>query len=580
MLYYKRLLLYNNLKNYKGVNMKKSIKTILLIVMLVLCMFTMTACDRYKITIFGHVFYIGGDGNSSASNSTGEQPTDSSDSQGEKSSGAPSTSSSDQGTTSSVDSGNKPGTDMQLPTDKTYFVKAEALSETAYVVWKETKVGSAKAYYKKTTDSNYTQVDQELIRDIGNGQARVDILGLAKNTAYDIKVVVGSAGTEFVCSNVKVGAYDRSGYAHFGYTKGVGAYNDDGTLKSGVKVVYITEETKNTAGGGIAKALSANNVCVRIVGRVTTDTKVQDSKGNISWEGKYTNINGLKESKNSGDGTLWGILEVQNLSNITVEGVGDDAEIFQWGMTFKRCNSVEVRNLTFTDYPEDACGFDGGSNADMEKYGNYWVHNNTFNVGMRLFDDSDDQDKKEGDGAIDLRFCHNVTYSYNIIQNCHKTGLVGGGDTNLQKNITYHHNYFNSNYSRMPLGRQANIHYYNNYFYNSTSKTMDLRAGAYVLSEGNYFDRCKNPVTCASGTAVKSYNDVFNACSGTNNATKVTDRTKIVSNNCSFGITFDTDSSKFYYDSSKKVTNVSYLTDAEQAKKDCLAYAGPGKANR
>ena len=26
-------------------------------------------------------------------------------------------------------------------------------------------------------------------------------------------------------------SYDRSGYAHFNYTNGVGAYNDNGTLK-------------------------------------------------------------------------------------------------------------------------------------------------------------------------------------------------------------------------------------------------------------------------------------------------------------------------------------------------------------
>ncbi len=576
--------------------MKKSIFTILLIVMLVACVFTFTACDRYKVTIFGYEFYIGGDGKTSSvvydewgNPIDPNAPTSEQGNPGENSQAGqnPPTSQTQnppvsQKPTGSNTQGNNPSTgggtpsgDIPRPVDDSYFVEGKGLSETAYVVWKETKVASAEAYYKKTGTSNYTKVDKELIRDIGSGKARVDILGLSAGT-YDIKIVVGSANKEFVCEKVGVNSYDRSGYAHFGYTKGVGAYNDDGTLKSGVKVVYVTEATKNTAGGGVAKALQADNVCVRIIGRVTTDTR----KSASSWEGKYTKINGLKEGANGGDGTLWGMLEIQKKSNITLEGVGSDAELYQWGVSFKRCNSVEVRNLTFTDYPEDACEFTGGSNDEMNSYGNYWVHNNRFNVGKRLFDDTNDQDKKEGDGAIDIKYCHNATYSYNMFVGCHKTGLVGGADENLQKNLTYHHNYYKDCYSRMPLGRQANMHYYNNYFENAKGTTMSIRKNGYVFAEGNCFYKCKNPVELKTGGVCKSFNNKFDSCSGTNSAKNVNDRTATVSNNCSFGKTFDTDASKFYYDSSKKVSKVRYLTSAEQAKKDCVELAGVCKANK
>ena len=458
--------------------------------------------------------------------------------------------------------------------DTNYLVESKGLSETAYVIWKDANPASAKAYYKKSSDTNYTVVDSELIRNIGNGQARVDVLGLAAGT-YDIKITVGSGG-EFVCSNISVNSYDRSGYAHFGYTSGVGAYNDDGTLKSNVKVVYITEATKNTAGGGVVKALQSGNVCVRIIGRVTTDTR----KSASTWDGKYTKISGLREGANSGEGTLWGLCEVSKKSNITFEGVGSDAEIYQWGVSFKRCNSIEVRNLTFTNYPEDACEFNGGSNDEMTQYGNYWVHNNVFNQGMRYFDDSTDGDKKEGDGAIDLKYCHNATYSYNKVANCHKTGLIGGSDKNEQKNITFHHNYFYKNSSRMPLGRSANMHYYNNYYESIGGTCMSIRGNGYVFSEANYFYKSKNPFEIKSGGAVKSFNDVLDGCSGTQSQVKVTDRTKAISNNCVYGTSFDTDSSKFYYDSSNKVSKVRYLTSAQQAKTDCVQLAGPGKANK
>ena len=84
---------------------------------------------------------------------------------------------------------------------------------------------------------------------------------------------------------MEISAYDRSGYAHFNYEEGVGAYNDDGTLKDGAIVVYVTEATKNTVtaelGGrtytGIAEILRNANrseepVNVRIIGAVGAAT--------------------------------------------------------------------------------------------------------------------------------------------------------------------------------------------------------------------------------------------------------------------------------------------------------------------
>ena len=414
----------------------------------------------------------------------------------------------------------------------------------------------------------------------------MDVLGLAAGK-YDFKIAVGASGKDIIINNVEVAAYDRSGYAHFNYNKGVGAYNDDGALKDNAVVVYVNESNKNTVKAnnktGIAAILKNAKdkpVAVRIIGRVASDTRTSAT----TYEGRYELIDGLTEKEDSGDGTLWGQLYAENVKDITLEGVGDAAEIYQWGITFKRCNSIEVRNLTFSDYPEDACAFDGGSNDDINKYGNYWVHNNRFNVGKRLFDDTEEGDKGEGDGAIDIKYCHNATYSYNLITGCHKTGLVGGGDANLQCNITFHHNYFLNNQSRMPLGRQANMHYYNNFFSGTTSYCMSLRASAYVFSEANYYYNCKKTVEVKNAGnyqpgACKSYKDVFSGCAK-NDAIVVTDRTAAVSNTCTFGTTFDTDPVNFYYNSSEKVTNVTYLSTADQAKTDCTDLAGPAKANR
>ena len=77
--------------------------------------------------------------------------------------------------------------------------------------------------------------------------------------------------------------HDRSGYAHFDNTTGVGAYNDDGSLKSNTVVVYVTDSNKNTVTAklgsktytglvAILQAAKDSNypICIRIIGSVKT----------------------------------------------------------------------------------------------------------------------------------------------------------------------------------------------------------------------------------------------------------------------------------------------------------------------
>lgn len=514
---------------------------------------------------------VGGNSNGGGNNSTGAG------SSVNKSNGGDSSANPDKNSTSSNDKPDSSQAPQDVPSgDVTTDIKPLSyggLSESAYVTWSESSVSSAKVWYKASNSSAYTQVDGELVRADGSGKARVDILGL-KAGSYDIRVHVGSANKDIEISNVGVVAYDRSGYAHFNNSNGVGAYNNDGTLKSGVKVVYVNESTKNSAGGvGLVKSIQTGNVCVRIIGRISCPQYLSANKMDTS----ITDIKNITRS-NLGDDSYWNMIDVGGKSNITVEGVGTDAEFYQFGLTFKKCQAVEVRNLTFTNYPEDACSFEGDTkNPGAYKY--FWIHNNLFNEGKNGWDLTSEQDKGQGDGASDIKGVSNVTYSYNKYYKCKKTGLIGGSDTHKQFNVTAHHNYYCQTYSRTPLGRQANMHYYNNYYENCGSYCVSLRATAYMFSEANYV-KSKVFRESRTGGACKSFNDVFDGCSKKGDITIVTDRTKTVSNNCSYGSSFDTDASKFYYDSSAKKTKVSYLTDANKAKSDCVSFAGPGKANQ
>lgn len=452
----------------------------------------------------------------------------------------------------------------------------------------------AEVEYRKSGTQEYTSIDNQLIRSASGGCV-ADIVGISQGI-YDVKVTT-SSGQTLEKSNIAVARHDRSGYGHFQYTAGIGGYNDDGTPKTNAQIVYVTNATKNTVKLGSYTGLTkimqncgkSNPLIVRIIG--TIDTQARDSKGSMETDKNLgiVALNGLTDtistdSKGEKD-SYFNMLDVSDSKNITVEGIGTDATIEKWGFTFKKCNSIEVRNLTFTKYPEDACSFEGSSSSNS-KYKNFWLHNNYFKTGENKYDVTLEQDKHEGDGSSDFKGCRNITFSYNIYEKCHKTALHGGGDSSLQYNSTWHHNYLNNVSSRMPLTRQVNLHSYNNYFLNG-GKCIDARASAWVLSEANNFRNSTRFLTTPNPTygdpIVKSYNDVYDTDKKSDIAGTVvitTDRTKQISATLGDNANknpypnFDTNTEWFYYDSANKKSDVEYLTDANQAMTDVMQAAG------
>ena len=514
--------------------------------------------------------------------------------------------------------------------------KVQGANEVAYVLFTYDEDATYEASYKLASQSAYTNVASELIRH-DSTSGRIDILGLTPGD-YELKITK-TKNSKSVTYNgsFEVLAQDRSGYAFFNYTDGVGAYNDDGSLKTGTDIIYVTDATKNTVTyngkTGIVNILanlknSNNPVCIRFLDMVKTTqwdaiTYTQAAKSEAlenavladfgsaeSSGGKYyidklldagantidtdlangiTTLDGLeKYSYGTSTDSYWNMCDISNAENVTLEGVGENAGLYQWGLNWKTCKSIEVRNLTFDKYTEDACSFEGSTDSEnlsaYENVGRIWVHNNTFTQGYNRWDVSDDQDKHEGDGATDFKRTANITISYNHYIENHKTGLIGSDDNVYTANVTFHHNYYENCNSRMPLGRNANMHMYNNYYYGSTGTNMSIRARGYAFVENSVFENCKNPVECVAGKeskgmsaytgAVKSYNNTFTGCTGTNNATVVSSRTATVTNSNSYGTAFDTDSNIFYYDGSK--SDVMVFNDTADVKAFVLATSGAG----
>ena len=533
------------------------------------------------------------------------------------------------------DEDDTPGGDETPISDIVTF--AQAACESASFEWKETNAEGAAVEYRLSGRGAYSAVDGELIRRKSADTARADIVGLAGGESYDFRITA-SDGKVAQIEGVEISAYDRSGYAHFNYEEGVGAYNDDGTLKDGAIVVYVTEATKNTVtaglGGrtytGIAEILRNANrseepVNVRIIGAVgaatwneieygaddiaaedvigangrplteavrdgvkhITEEQIVSGGYNALDESVYSKLNGLTNRISYSGGefdSYYNMCDISDAENVTVEGIGEDAGIYCWGFTWSNCNSVEVRNLTFDDYTEDACAFQGSEDAATVNgftSNRIWIHHNTINEGNNSWDVCAEQDKHEGDGGTDLKRTAYVTLSYNHYYKCHKTGLVGGGDSQTSACITFHHNWYQSCGSRLPLARQANMHMYNNYYQGSTGTNMSLRAGAYAFIENCCFDNAKNPVTTEAdkgngGGAAKIFNCIFIGKPDLkdNAVTIVNERAQVVENDNVFDKNFDTNGAIFYYDEQAGVSDVQIMHSAEEVKTLVPALAG------
>lgn len=548
--------------------------------------------------------------------------------------------------------------DTNPPADDTKLISlksCEGLNEQIYISLENVDDTTYTVFYKSMDEEYYTKLDDQLIIRSAD-KVECYILGI-KAGKYKIKIKAecGTAVATKEIDNIEVAAQDRSGYAHFNNNEGVGAYNNDGTIKAGTKIVYVTNENKNTVtleiNGteyvGLVNILQAQYksdtpMLVRVIGKITTNqwnyknaeprlfdnsnadptffentfsTEYGENLANLIVKMKFnggingagqtynykTTPDGLTDVRITNGGTsttiykgsdfpalkgktvyeddsYYNMLEVKGSKNITIEGIGTDAEFFQFGIGFEESSSIEIKNIAFTNYPEDALNFLGGNRSDLANYGGYWVHNCTFNRGYNAWDISGERDKYAGDGSVDFNNVSSTTLAYNKFNECKKTMLFGSGDSSACMNFTMHHNYFYKVESRLPLSRNSNIHSYNNYF-DQCKNCSDIRVNSYLFSENNYFNSVSAPFKPSSSSA-KSYGDVF-VNSTSSGATIVTDRTKAVSISCKpDGKTdysnFDTNATLFYYDTEEMKSDVSFMLSGEDVPEFVTKYAGAG----
>ena len=397
------------------------------------------------------------------------------------------------------------------------IIEARGWLESLYVKWELLKDATAyNVYVKGGQYADWTKIDDQLVRSYGS-YGRADAVGLQAGS-YELKVVAVKDGAESnslpaTVSGIGVKGYSRQGFAFLnGYAPG--AYNSDGTLKRGAKVIYVTKQTAKTvstdvttdAKGGTTeckglqaiiaayeKGMDTTPIDFRIVGIV--------EKADLDATG--SSEEGIQVKGRKADSEL----------NMTFEGIGDDATLRGFGFLVRNSKGVEFRNLGIMRCMDDGISVDTDNS-------NIWVHHCDFFYGKH-----GSGDHEKGDGQVDVKADSKlVTVSYNRFWDTGKSNMFGMKSESGPNYISYDHNWFDHSDSRHPRVRTMSVHVWNNYFDNVAKYGVGATTGASVFVESNYFLNTKKPILSSqqgtdalgSGTfsgedggMIKSYGNYF-----------------------------------------------------------------------
>lgn len=399
--------------------------------------------------------------------------------------------------------------DIDNPAGVIQISEAKGWQESAYLKWAPFE--GASSYNVYVGDK---KIDAQLVRQYAS-YYRADVLGLKAGT-YSVKVVpVNADGKEIAgantVSNLVVKNYNREGFAHFKYD-GVGAYNNDGTLKAGAKVLYITAKTAKTV------STTVNT------GKLETITGLQSiidaySKGKDTTPIAFriigkVNLSDLDHISSSAEGLQVKGKGAHSVMNMTFEGVGDDATVYGFGFLLRNTKSVEFRNFAIMRCLDDAMSLDTNNS-------HVWIHNMDLFYGKK----GSAADQAKGDGTVDIKGDSKyVTVAYNRFWDNGKASMCGMKSETGENWITYHHNWFDHSDSRMARVRTMSVHMYNNYYQHCDVYGIGATSGSSIFMESNYFDAVKRPIMSSlqgtdakgdgtfsgeKGGLIKAYGNVF-----------------------------------------------------------------------
>ena len=245
------------------------------------------------------------------------------------------------------------------------------------------------------------------------------------------------------------------------------------------------ENVTGGEGGDVVTARTGTEIHKAICDRAEEDTPLI-----ILVDGTITP--GNTSSQSGSCSTADGVIELKEISNISLIGVGTNGVFDQVGIHVRASSNIIIQNLTIknvrkenTDTPSN-----GGDAIGMESdVSDIWIDRNLI-FGSTM-------EGEEHDGLIDMKNnTQDITISCNHLHTGGRGGLVASSDsgTDGSTRITWHHNWYDNLTSRTHLVREAHGHFYNNYYSRIHSTGINSRNGAKLLVEGNYFTESRNPL--------------------------------------------------------------------------------------
>lgn len=399
--------------------------------------------------------------------------------------------------------------DIENPAGVIQITEAKGWQESAYLKWAPFEGASS---YNVYVDDK--KIDAQLIRQYAS-YYRADVLGLKAGT-YSVKVVpVNAEGTEIAgantASNLVVKSYNREGFAHFKYD-GVGAYNNDGTLKAGAKVLYITAKTAKTVSTTVNTGKLETITGLQAI--IDAYQKGEDTTPIVFRIIGKVSLSDLDRISSSAEGLQIKGKGAHSVMNMTFEGVGDDATVYGFGFLLRNTKSVEFRNFAIMRCLDDAMSLDTDNS-------HVWIHNMDLFYGKK----GGAADQAKGDGTVDIKGdSQYITVAYNRFWDNGKASMCGMTSESGPNYITYHHNWFDHSDSRMARIRTMSVHMYNNYYQHNDVYGIGATKGSSVFMESNYFDGVKRPIMSSkqgtdakgdgtfsgeAGGLIKAYGNVF-----------------------------------------------------------------------
>ncbi|WP_433528830.1 pectate lyase family protein [Micromonospora sp. CA-263727] len=240
--------------------------------------------------------------------------------------------------------------------------------------------------------------------------------------------------------------------------------------------------TTGGTGGQTVRATTGTQIHAALCGRASSSTPII-----IQVEGTINHGNTTKVSGSSCN-TAADVIELKQISNVTILGVGNGAVFDQLGIHIREASNIIIQNVTVRNVKKSGSPLSNGGDAiGMEaNVRNVWVDHVTLEASGG---------EAEGfDGLFDMKNnTQYVTLSYSILRNSGRGGLIGSSETDLTNDfITFHHNLYENLDSRAPLLRGGTAHIYNNHYVNIRESGINSRAGARAKVDNNYFRNSKD----------------------------------------------------------------------------------------